>query len=126
MLKDKALRFFEAHKQEIIERFGVKHLALFGSTVRNEAREDSNIDVLVEFESGETYRNNFDLQFYLEDPLHRPIDLICMDAGLRSNLISKKKRSMSRKWKLYFDDLVGSCEKAMNYTQPYTMQKENG
>ncbi len=80
MRKDEVLRFFEAHKQEIIERFGVKHLALFGSTVRNEARDDSDIDVLVEFEGGETYRNYFDLQFYLEDRLHRPIDLVCMDA----------------------------------------------
>lgn len=80
MQKDEALRFFEAHKQEIIERFGVKHLALFGSTVRDEAREDSDIDVLVEFEGGETYRNYFDLLFYLEDQLLRPIDLVCMDA----------------------------------------------
>ncbi len=80
MRKDEVLRFFEAHKQEIIERFGVKHLALFGSTVRDEARDDSDIDVLVEFEGGETYRNYFDLQFYLEDQLHHPIDLVCMDA----------------------------------------------
>jgi len=80
MKKDEVLRFFEAHKQEIIERFGVKHLALFGSTVRDEARDDSDIDVLVEFEGGETYRNYFDLQFYLEDGLHRPIDLVCIDA----------------------------------------------
>lgn len=80
MQKDDALQFFEAHKQEIMERFGVKHLALFGSTVRNEARDDSDIDVLVEFEGGETYRNYFDLQFYLEDRLHCPIDLVCVDA----------------------------------------------
>lgn len=80
MQKDDALQFFEAHKQEIIERFGVKHLALFGSTVRNEARENSDIDVLVEFEGGETYRNYFDPQFYLEDRLHCPIDLVCVDA----------------------------------------------
>lgn len=80
MQKDDVLRFFEVHKQEIIARFGVKHLALFGSTARNEARDDSDIDVLVEFEGGETYRNYFDLQFYLEDQLHRPIDLVCMDA----------------------------------------------
>lgn len=80
MRKNEALQFFETHKREIIERFGVKHLALFGSTVRDEAGDDSDIDVLVEFEGGETYRNYFDLQFYLEDRLHRPIDLVCIDA----------------------------------------------
>jgi predicted nucleotidyltransferase len=80
MKKQEALKFFAAHKQEIIERFGVKRLALFGSTVRDEASDDSDIDVLVEFEGGETYRNYFALQFFLEDNLHPKIDLVCMDA----------------------------------------------
>lgn len=80
MRKHVVLEFLQSHKQEIIRRFGVKHLALFGSTVRDEAGENSDVDVLVEFEHGETYRNYFDLQFYLEDHLHCSIDLVCMDA----------------------------------------------
>ena len=80
MKKQDALNFLEAHKQLIIERFGVKHLALFGSVVRDEAREDSDLDVLVEFEGGENYRNYFDLLFYLEDHLHCKIDLVSRDA----------------------------------------------
>lgn len=78
--KQEVLDFFESHKQLIIERFGVKHLALFGSVVRDEAREDSDLDVLVEFEGGENYRNYFDLLFYLEDHLHCEIDLVSRDA----------------------------------------------
>lgn len=50
MKKQDALDFLELHKQTIIERFGVKHLALFGSVVRDEAKEDSDLDILVEFE----------------------------------------------------------------------------
>lgn len=80
MRKQEVLQFLEAHKQEIIERFGVKHLALFGSTVRDEATEGSDVDVLVEFAGGETYRNYFDLLFFLEDHLHSSIDLVCVDA----------------------------------------------
>lgn len=80
MKKQDALNFLESHKQIIIERFGVKHLALFGSIVRDEAREDSDLDVLVEFEGGENYRNYFDLLFYLEDHLHCKIDLVSRDA----------------------------------------------
>jgi len=80
MKKQDALNFLESHKQIIIERFGVKHLALFGSTVRDEAREDSDLDVLVEFSGGENYRNYFDLLFYLEDHLHCEIDLVSKDA----------------------------------------------
>lgn len=80
MRKDEALQFLKAHKQEMMECFGVKHLALFGSTVRDEASDDSDLDVLVEFEGGETYRNYFDLLFFLEDHLHCEIDLVCRDA----------------------------------------------
>ena len=69
----------------MVERFGVKRMALFGSTVRDEATQDSDLDVLVEFEGGETYRNYFDLLFFLEDSLHCEIDLVCRDA-LRSQL----------------------------------------
>ena len=80
MRKQEVLQFLETHKQEILERYGVKHLALFGSTVRDEATADSDVDVLVEFEGGETYRNYFDLLFFLEDNLHSKIDLVCKDA----------------------------------------------
>ena len=79
MRKQEALQFLEANKQKMIERFGVKHLALFGSTVRDEATADSDVDVLVEFEGGETYRNYFDLLFFLEDNLYSKIDLVCKD-----------------------------------------------
>lgn len=80
MRKQDVLQFLEAHKQEMMTRFDVKHFALFGSTVRNEAMDSSDVDVLVEFEHGETYRNYFDLLFFLEDNLHAPIDLVCVDA----------------------------------------------
>ena len=79
MRKQDVLQFLTNYKQEIISRFGVKHLALFGSTARDEAGAQSDIDLLVEFEGGETYRNYFDLQFFLEDNLHCKIDLVCSD-----------------------------------------------
>lgn len=80
MRKREVLQFLDTHKQEMIARFGVKHLALFGSTARDEADAGSDVDLLVEFEGGETYRNYFDLQFFLEDNLHCKIDLVCVDA----------------------------------------------
>lgn len=80
MRKDDVLKLLTEHKPELVSRFGVKRLALFGSTVRDEATDDSDVDVLVEFEGGENYRNYFDLLFYLEDNLHAPIDLVCADA----------------------------------------------
>jgi predicted nucleotidyltransferase len=79
MRKDEALKLLTQHKPELVRRFGVTDLALFGSTARDEAREDSDIDVLVEFDGRSTAKRYFGVQFYLEDLLERPIDLVQKD-----------------------------------------------
>lgn len=76
MRKDEALRILAEHKPELVRRFGITDLALFGSTARDEARDDSDIDVMVEFEGRSTAKRYFGVQFYLEDLLHREIDLV--------------------------------------------------
>jgi len=49
--RDEILELLEENR-DTIRAFGVKSLALFGSAVRGEAGSDSDIDLLVEFESG--------------------------------------------------------------------------
>ena len=44
------LALLRAHKPVLAERFGVVDLALFGSTVRDEAGPDSDIDILVSYD----------------------------------------------------------------------------
>ena len=39
-----------SHKEELRRRFGVKEIAIFGSVVRGDATERSDVDLLVEFE----------------------------------------------------------------------------
>lgn len=80
MQRDEALAILRAHRDEIFTRFPVKKLALFGSTVRNEASETSDVDVLVEFEGPTTFDGYFDLKFYLEQVLQREVDLVCANA----------------------------------------------
>ena len=75
MQRDEAIAILQAHKEEIIRRYHVKHLALFGSTARNEAREESDVDVLVDFDGPANSKNYFDLMFFLEDLYNRQIDL---------------------------------------------------
>lgn len=57
-------------------RFGVKSLALFGSVARDEARAESDVDILVEFESIPTFAQYMDLKFFLEDLLGKKVDLV--------------------------------------------------
>lgn len=56
--------------------FGVRRVALFGSTARDEARDDSDLDLLVDFESGPTFDSYMGLKFFLEDHLGLRVDLV--------------------------------------------------
>ena len=85
MKKQTALHLLQDHKEAMRQRFGVRHLSLFGSTVRDEAREKSDIDVLVEFDDPATSDRYFGLQFYLENLLGCPVDLVT-DKALRPEL----------------------------------------
>lgn len=85
MKRHDVLTLLQAHKPQLAQRFGVTDLALFGSTVRDEARPDSDIDILVSFDGPATSQRYFGVQFYLEDLLGCPVDLVTVKA-LRAEL----------------------------------------
>ena len=64
------------HKPELVRQFGVTELALVGSTARDEATADSDIDLLISFDRPATLKTFFGVQFYVEDLLERRVDLI--------------------------------------------------
>lgn len=76
MDRSTALRLLKAHKPTLAERFGVERLALFGSTARDTAGAESDVDVLVAFAGPATPDAFFGVQFYLEDLLGCEIDLV--------------------------------------------------
>ena len=67
------------------QRFGVTHLALFGSTARNAATTNSDVDILVSFDGAATSQSYFGVQFYLEDLLGCSVDLVT-EKALRAEL----------------------------------------
>lgn len=67
-------------KPILAARYGVTGLALFGSTVRDAARADSDIDILVSFDGPATSERYFGVQFFLEDLLGHPVDLVTSKA----------------------------------------------
>lgn len=63
--------------QAQIRALGVKRLGLFGSFVRGEQDEDSDVDLLVEFDSGKkTFDGFIGLAFFLEELLGRRVELV--------------------------------------------------
>jgi len=69
-----------ASRQSEIERLGVKSLALFGSVARDEARPDSDDDILVEFSQPTGLFGFVRVKDYLEQLLGYPVDLVTPDA----------------------------------------------
>ena len=76
LTRDEALRLLKAHEPEIRAQ-GVTRLAVFGSTARNEARADSDVDVLVDID----WRREFSLfdwaglELTLRDLLGRDVEV---------------------------------------------------
>jgi len=85
MKRDKALSLLLHSKPVLAERFGVARLALFGSTARDTARPGSDVDVLVAFDGAASSARYFGVQFYLEDILGCPVDLVT-ERALREEL----------------------------------------
>ena len=79
------LRLLAQHKPELARRYGVTELALFGSTARDMAQEGSDVDILIGFDGPATSERYFGVQFYLEDLLGWPVDLVTAKA-LRTEL----------------------------------------
>ena len=85
MNRDEALDLLRTHKPALAERFGVTGLALFGSFARDQTTELSDVDILVQFEIPATSKTYFGVQFYIEDLLGRPVDLVT-EKALRPEL----------------------------------------
>jgi uncharacterized protein len=75
MRRDDVLRLLGEHRDELRTRFGVGAIALFGSYARDEARPDSDVDVLVEFEGPVTFLSYMGLVEYLEALLGTRVDV---------------------------------------------------
>lgn len=68
-------------KQPELRRFGVRRYGIFGSFVRNEPQDQSDVDILVEFEPEQkTFDNFMHLAFFLEDLFGRNVDLITTES----------------------------------------------
>ena len=89
------LRLLAQHKPELARRYGVTELALFGSTVRDMAHEGSDVDILIGFDGPATSERYFGVQFYLEDLLGCPVDLVT-DKALRTELKPHVERDAVR------------------------------
>ncbi|MEQ1911080.1 MAG: nucleotidyltransferase family protein [Vicinamibacterales bacterium] len=80
LTKQQTIEVLMASEPEI-RALGVARLALFGSVLRNQARPDSDVDLLVQFRpGGKTYEHFFALSELLEQRLGRSVELVTTEA----------------------------------------------
>lgn len=81
-VKDKSMIFENLKNiKENLLMLGVVSLGLFGSFVRGEQAQESDIDFLVEFSEGNrTFDNLMELGFLLEDLLGRRVEVVTFQA----------------------------------------------
>ncbi len=79
MKRDEVLRALAEHRVELTE-LGVHSVAVFGSVARNEARPDSDVDLLVEFGKPVGLFEVVAVKEYLEELLGCPVDLVTRDS----------------------------------------------
>ncbi len=84
MDRDEILTLLTKQKRNL-RKFGVRSLSLFGSTARNQARGNSDVDLLVEFDRPVGLFEFARLKLYLEQVLGRTVDLVTPEA-LRKEL----------------------------------------
>jgi predicted nucleotidyltransferase len=74
------LAALRAAKESLHHRYGVRSLGVFGSHVRDEARPDNDLDILVEFDSPPTLFEYVRLQNDLSELLGVRADLVMRSA----------------------------------------------
>ena len=78
--KEEILKILKDELPYLREKFNVKSIGLFGSYVRDEQKDKSDIDLLVEFSKPIGFFKFMELEEYLSKKLGVKVDLVTPDA----------------------------------------------
>jgi len=90
--KEEILSILKNLKSEIKTKYRVKNLGLFGSYVKKEQQEASDIDILVEFEEDADLFHLIGLSLFLEENFNVKVDVVSKSAlkeELRDNILQE-------------------------------------
>jgi len=74
MTKQHILDYLSMHKPEFQKKYGVEEIGLFGSYARDEAKDDSDVDICVSMQA--KFDNVMGLKYDLETSLQKKVDLM--------------------------------------------------
>ena len=91
LTREDILKILRDNKERFAEKYSVTRLGLFGSFARNEATEESDVDICVEV-AEPTYDNMFYLWEEMTEKTSRPVDLVRVRRGMNAFLKKRIKR----------------------------------
>ncbi|HEU0265246.1 MAG TPA: nucleotidyltransferase family protein [Geobacterales bacterium] len=94
MRRDEAIDQLAAHLSDIRSQFHVESLAIFGSVARDEAKSQSDVDILVSYVKTPGLVGFLALKEYLETLLGAPVDLVTSRALKRQLRESIERESI--------------------------------
>ena len=75
MRRQDVLHILQKERRELVDLYNISTLAVFGSVARDDARQDSDVDILVEFNRPVGLFQFIELQQRLESLLGSKVDL---------------------------------------------------
>ncbi len=88
--KEEILKILKESKSVLNEKYKIKEVGLFGSYLRGEQKELSDIDILVDFNEGADLFDLVGVSLFLEEKLNYKIDVVPKNAlreELRENIL---------------------------------------
>ena len=80
MRKEEIINILKEVNGEAQQKYKARVVGLFGSFAREEEKAESDVDVLVSFEKGANLLHLVGLSLFLEEKLHRPVDVVPHDS----------------------------------------------
>ena len=86
------LKVLATLKVEARQKYKAEIKGIFGSYVRGDAREGSDVDILVEFDEDANLIDFIGLSLFLEEKLHRSVDVVPVSAirdEIKANILKE-------------------------------------
>lgn len=78
--KEDIIKILAELNDEVQHKYKARLEGIFGSFVRGEEKDKSDVDVLVSFEENANLLDLVGLSLFLEEKLHRPVDVVPSDS----------------------------------------------
>ena len=78
-MQENTIEILKAVTEDSLSKYKARIKAIFGSVARGDESESSDIDILVDFQEGADLFDFVGLSLFLEEKLHRRIDIVPTD-----------------------------------------------